>query len=61
MSRVKSPTASRARDDLAVLNRELTAWQNLTSAGQWHVNWHFTTSDARTRHPYPHLLDATVY
>ena len=36
-------------DDLAVLDRELTARQNLTNAGQRHVNRHVTTSDARTR------------
>jgi hypothetical protein len=42
-------------DDLQVLNGELTAWQQATNAEQRQVNWHFTTSDARTRlrHLYP--------
>lgn len=41
--------------DLDVLNTELAAWQNATNADQRQVNWHFTTSDARTRlrHLYP--------
>lgn len=42
-------------DDLEVLNSELAAWQASTNADQRQVNWHFTTSDARTRlrHLYP--------
>jgi hypothetical protein len=42
-------------DDLEVLNAELAAWQDATNADQRQVNWHFTTSDARTRlrHLYP--------
>ena len=42
-------------DDLDILNVELNAWQNATNADQRQVNWHFTTSDARTRlrHLYP--------
>jgi hypothetical protein len=42
-------------DDLAVLNTELTAWQDATNADQRQVHWHFTTTDARTRlrHLYP--------
>jgi hypothetical protein len=42
-------------DDLETLNNELAAWQNATNADQRQVNWHFTTSDARTRlrHLYP--------
>jgi hypothetical protein len=42
-------------DDLAVLNTELTAWQQATNADQRQVNWHFTTADARVklRHLYP--------
>jgi len=42
-------------DDLDVLNTELTAWQTAVDADQRQVNWHFTTSDARTRlrHLYP--------
>ena len=42
-------------DDLDVLNTELTAWQDAVNADQRQVNWHFTTSDARTRlrHLYP--------
>jgi hypothetical protein len=43
--------------DLDVLNTELTAWQHATNNDQRQVNWHFTTSDARTklRHLYPDL------
>ena len=42
-------------DDLDILNTELAAWQNATNADQRQVNWHFTTSEARTRlrHLYP--------
>ncbi len=42
-------------DNLAVLNTELAAWQQATNDDQRQVNWHFTTSDARThlRHLYP--------
>jgi hypothetical protein len=42
-------------DDLDLLNRELTAWQNAVNADQRQVQWHFTTTDARTRlrHLYP--------
>jgi len=41
--------------DLEVLNAELAAWQDSTNTDQRQVNWHFTTSDARTklRHLYP--------
>jgi len=41
--------------DLDALNTELAAWQTATNADQRQVNWHFTTSDARTRlrHLYP--------
>jgi hypothetical protein len=41
--------------DLDVLNAELTAWQNAVNADQRHVDWQFTTKDARTRlrHLYP--------
>ena len=37
------------------LNSELAAWQNAVNTAQRQVNWHFTTSDARTRlrHLYP--------
>jgi hypothetical protein len=43
--------------DLDVLNTELAAWQATTNTDQRQVNWHFTTSDARTRlrHLYPEL------
>ena len=43
--------------DLDVLNAELAAWQATTNADQRQVNWHFTTSHARTRlrHLYPEL------
>ena len=42
-------------DDMGVLNTELAAWQNATNADQRQVQWHFTTSGARTRlrHLYP--------
>jgi DDE superfamily endonuclease len=42
-------------DDLDLLNRELAAWQNAVNADQRQVQWHFTTTDARTRlrHLYP--------
>jgi hypothetical protein len=42
-------------DDLELLNIELAAWQHATNTAQRQVNWHFTTSDARTklRHLYP--------
>ena len=42
-------------DDLKALNTELAAWQAEVNAGQRQVQWHFTTSDARTRlrHLYP--------
>jgi hypothetical protein len=41
--------------DLDILNTELTAWQNTTNTNQRQVNWHFTTTNARTklRHLYP--------
>ncbi|MEV0212946.1 hypothetical protein [Micromonospora sp. ALFpr18c] len=35
--------------DIDVLKTELAAWQNSTNTDQRQVNWHFTTSDARTR------------
>jgi hypothetical protein len=42
-------------DDINALNSELAAWQNAVNTAQRQVNWHFTTSDARTRlrHLYP--------
>jgi hypothetical protein len=42
-------------DDLKVLNTELAAWQAGVNADERQVQWHFTTSDARTRlrHLYP--------
>jgi DDE superfamily endonuclease len=42
-------------DDIDLLNSELTAWQDAVNADQRQVDWHFTTSDARTRlrHLYP--------
>jgi len=42
-------------DDIDVLNTELTAWQHAVNNDQRQVQWHFTTSDARTRlrHLYP--------
>jgi hypothetical protein len=42
-------------DDIEVLNGELAAWQSAVNTTQRQVNWHFTTSNARTRlrHLYP--------
>jgi hypothetical protein len=42
-------------DDIDVLGGELVAWQDAVNTAQRQVNWHFTTSDARTRlrHLYP--------
>ena len=41
--------------DLEDLNTELAAWQHQTNHDQRQVDWHFTTTDARTRlrHLYP--------
>ena len=41
--------------DIDTLNGELAAWQDTVNTAQRQVNWHFTTSDARTRlrHLYP--------
>jgi hypothetical protein len=43
-------------DTLDTLNAELAAWQHVTNTDQRQVDWHFTTTDARTklRHLYPH-------
>jgi hypothetical protein len=43
--------------DLDTLNTELTTWQNTVNADQRQVNWHFTTTNARTklRHLYPEI------
>ncbi len=35
--------------DIDTLNGELAAWQDAVNTAQRQVNWHFTTSDARTR------------
>lgn len=45
----------RRLDTLAVLNTELTAWQQATNTSQRQVDWQFTTDDARIklRHLYP--------
>jgi DDE superfamily endonuclease len=42
-------------ENLDTLHAELAAWQTATNTNQRQVNWHFTTSDARTklRHLYP--------
>jgi hypothetical protein len=42
-------------DDLDTLNAELAAWGHQTNTDQRQVDWHFTTTDARTklRHLYP--------
>jgi len=42
-------------DDIDILNAELAAWQSVVNSDQRQVQWHFTTSDARTRlrHLYP--------
>lgn len=41
--------------ELALLNRELAAWEAATNANQRQVTWQFTTDDARVklRHLYP--------
>jgi hypothetical protein len=46
---------NRRIDNLDVLNTELAAWQTAVNTNRRQVNWHFTTSDARTRlrHLYP--------
>lgn len=43
--------------DLDTLNTQLAAWQDATNTDQRQVNWHFTTSNARTRlrHLYPEV------
>ena len=55
LSAVTRQCLDRRIADLDVLNTELAAWQASTNADQRQVNWHFTTSDARTklRHLYP--------
>jgi len=42
-------------ENLGILNTELTAWHSAVNNDQRQVNWHFTTTDARTRlrHLYP--------
>ena len=42
-------------DTLDTLNAELAAWQRATNLDQRQIEWHFTTTDARTklRHLYP--------
>ena len=49
LSALTRQSLDRRIDDLDVLNTELAAWQTATNADQRQVNWHFTTSDARTR------------
>ena len=43
--------------DIELLNSELAAWQNEVNTDQRHVDWQFTTDDARIklRHLYPTL------
>ena len=55
LSRLTRQCLDRRIDDLDLLNAELAAWQAATNADQRQVQWHFTTSDARTRlrHLYP--------
>jgi hypothetical protein len=55
LSRLTRQCLDRRIDDLDALNTELAAWQTATNADQRQVDWHFTTSDARTRlrHLYP--------
>jgi hypothetical protein len=57
LSRLTRQCLDRRIGDLEVLNTELAAWQDATNAEQRQVDWHFTTSDARTRlrHLYPAL------
>ena len=49
MSALTRQCLDRRIDDLTVLNTELTAWQHATNTAQRQVNWHFTTTDARTK------------
>ena len=55
LSRLTRQCLDRRIGDLKVLNTELAAWQNQTNSDQRHVNWQFTTADARIklRHLYP--------
>jgi recombinational DNA repair ATPase RecF len=55
LSALTSQCLNRRIDNLDTLNTELTAWQTAVNTDQRQVNWHFTTSDARTklRHLYP--------
>ena len=55
LSALTSQCLNRRIHDIDTLNTELTAWQTATNTDQRQVNWHFTTSDARTklRHLYP--------
>ena len=55
LSALTSQCLNRRIDNLDTLNTELTAWQSAVNTDQRQVNWHFTTSDARTklRHLYP--------
>jgi len=50
--------AKRRIPAIANLNRELSAWHTIRNANQRGVNWHFTTSDARTKlkHLYPVVM-----
>ena len=45
----------RRATDIDTLNTELAAWQTAVNTDQRQVNWHFITTDARTklRHLYP--------
>jgi recombinational DNA repair ATPase RecF len=56
LSVVTRQCLDRRIDTLDALNAELSAWQHATNADQRQVEWHFTTTDARTklRHLYPH-------
>lgn len=42
---------------LDIMNKHMTAWENDRNNRQPKINWHFSTSDARTRlrHIYPNL------
>jgi DDE superfamily endonuclease len=55
LSALSRQCLDRRISDLDTLNTELAAWQHATNTNQRHVDWQFTTHDARTRlrHLYP--------
>ncbi|WP_223852003.1 hypothetical protein [Bifidobacterium myosotis] len=43
------PCLGRRIGDLETLNHELAAWAKAVNQTQRQVDWHFTTTDARTK------------